>query len=181
MQQLLDWTLQAIRAERSDFSWMEELRFDWTPLVSDVVEKIIEGQTVLLLTDKEREWFLRYILNRVNHPSNNRPFFPIYPLKSLFFNLPKLKSDRDLDILEDMLDISFPRSYLIWYIGKGDTLEARIAKRAKSNFLWLFDDESAKALKFNSNDALLDIKLLQLYKLFDMTLEASLFNEITLR
>jgi len=179
MQQLLDWTLRTIREERSDFSWMEELRFDWTPLVRSAVEKIVEGQTVLVMTDENRRWFGHYILGAVNKPARKRPFIPIYPLEAIFPNLRQIDTTHEIEILEDMLEISFPGGYFFWYIGEGDPLHTKLAYRSEENFLWLFDEQVPGSFSLSGSDPLLDIKLLQLYKLFDRTLEATLFNEVS--
>jgi len=178
MQQLLAWTLETIRADRSDFSWMEEFRFDWTPLVKSAVSRILEGQTVLVLTDRGREWFCRYILDALNHPERRRPFFPVYPLSSVFPHFESIETTQQIELLEDMLDISFPGGYFLWYIGEGKHSFTKLAYRKEGNFLWLLDDQVPGSFPFRSGDPLLDIKLLQLYRLFDRTLEAALFNEI---
>ena len=56
MTPILSWTLDTIREEDSSFSWMEECRYDWVPVVQTAVNKVIEGQTILLLTDDKRAW-----------------------------------------------------------------------------------------------------------------------------
>jgi len=178
MQQLLEWTLRTIREERSDFSWMEEFRFDWTPLVRSAVDRIAEGQTVLILTDERREWFGRYILETVNRPGSKRPYFPFYPLESIFPGIRSLEQTHEIELLEDMLSISFPNGYFLWYIGEGDPVYTKLAYRSEENFLWLLDDQVPGSFSLSGTDPLLDIKLLQLYRLFDRTLEAVLFNEI---
>ncbi|WP_457605649.1 HobA family DNA replication regulator [Nitratifractor sp.] len=179
MQALLDWTLKTIRAERSDFSWMEERRFDWTPLVCSAVGKILEGQTVLILTDEKRRWFGRYILGAVNKVEHRRPFFPFYPMEAIFSNLSQIENTHDIELLEDMLSISFPGGYFLWYIGEGDSRGTKLAYRSEENYLWLLDEQLPGSFTLSSSDPLLDIKLLQLYKLFDRTLEAILFNEVS--
>ena len=180
MQQLLDWTLRTIREERSDFSWMEELRFDWTPLVRSAVEKIVEGQTVLILTDDDRRWFSHYILGAINKPTRKRPFIPIYPLEAIFPNLRQIDTTHEIEILEDMLEISFPGGYFLWYIGEGSHRYAKIALRNETNFLWLLDEQVPGSFPLRRHDPLLDIKLLQLYRLFARTIESALFNEVAL-
>jgi hypothetical protein len=40
------------------------------------------------------------------------------------------------------------------------------------------DEEVQNSLSLRSSDALLDIKLLQLYKLFDATISAALFGDL---
>jgi len=180
MQQLLEWTLSAIRSENSDFSWMEEFRFDWVPPVKSAVARILEGQTVLVLTDSDREWFAHYIIGSINRPERHRPYVPFYPLEQIFPNLQEIESNQDLQLLEDMLEISFPGGYLLWYIGEGSHRYTKIAYRNETNFLWLLDEQVPGSFTLRRHDPLLDIKLLQLYRLFDRTVEAALFNEVAL-
>ncbi len=180
MQQLLEWTLSAIRSENSDFSWMEEFRFDWVPPVKSAVARILEGQTVLVLTDPAREWFGRYVIGSINRPERRRPYVPFYPLEQIFPNLKEIESSQDLQLLEDMLEISFPGGYLLWYIGEGSHRYTKIAYRNETNFLWLLDEQVPGSFTLRRHDPLLDIKLLQLYRLFDRTVEAALFNEVAL-
>ncbi|RUM68372.1 MAG: hypothetical protein DSZ08_08295, partial [Sulfurovum sp.] len=52
--------------------------------------------------------------------------------------------------------------------------------RQDNSFLWILDEEVQDSFSLRSSDALLDIKLLQLYKLFDQTLSAALFGELEL-
>ncbi len=180
MQKLLEWTLEAIRSEDSNFSWMEEFRFDWVPPIKSAVSRIIEGQSVLVLTDFDTEWFEYYLLHYINDPKKRRPYLPFYSLKRVFPNLSKLESSKDFQLLEDILDISFPNGYLIWYIGDGKSRYSKIAYRNDTNLLWLFDEEIPGSFTLRKHDPLLDIKLLQLYRLFDRTVESILFNEVEL-
>jgi len=180
MQQLLSWTLQTIRNEESCFSWMEEYRFDWAPIVKRAIEQIVDGKTALIITDEETKWFSNYLLSHINNLSNARPLLPFYQLPKCFPNLSSIKSTQEIEILEDMLDISYPNGYFVWYIGKGNHPYTKIAYRNQDNFLWIIDDEIENSFAFKSIDKNLDIKLLQLYKLFDATLEAVLFGELDL-
>ena len=179
MQQLLTWTLESIR-EEDCFSWMEEYRYEWAPLAKSAVGQILEGKSVLLLTDTPRKWFRNYILENANAPSKHRPLLPIFPLRKMFPNIDRISSTEDIELLEDMLEISFPNGYFIWYIGKGDSPFTKFAYRNRENFLWIMDEEVENSFAFRSSDALLDIKLIQLYKLFDKTLSEALFGELDL-
>ncbi len=180
MQQLLKWTLDTIREEDSCFSWMEEHRYEWAPLVKSAVAQSVEGKTVLIVTDESRKWFGKYILNSVNDLRKNRPLLPFYQLSDCFPNLSGLNSSDELQLLEDMLEISYPNGYYIWYIGKSDHPYTKLAYRSDDSFLWVMDEEIPNAFALRSSDTLLDIKLLQLYKLFDNTLSATLFGELDL-
>jgi hypothetical protein len=179
MQQLLKWTLQTIR-EEGCFSWMEEYRYEWAPLVKSAVSQMIEGKTVLLLTDVPRKWFGKYILENVNSLQKNRPLLPIFPMADLFPNIGSFSNTQDIQLLEDMLEISYPNGYFIWYIGKGDHPFTKLAYRCPDSFLWIMDEEVENSFALRSSDELLDIKLLQLYKLFDLTLSQVLFGELDL-
>ncbi len=180
MQQLLKWTLDAIREEESSFSWMEEYRYEWSPLVKSAVEQVIKGKTVLILTDDSREWFAKYILNSINDLDKDRPIVPFYELADCFSHLKNLNSSQDLQLLEDMLDISYPNGYYIWYIGKGEHPYTKLAYRSDYNFLWILDAEVQNSFILSSVDKELDIKLIQLYKLFDKTLFSAIFGELDL-
>ncbi len=180
MQQLLKWTLETIREEESCFSWMEEYRYEWSPLVRNAASQVLEGKTVLMITDESREWFGKYVLNEVNELQKNRPLLPFYQLIDLFPNLSSLTTTQSLQLLEDMLDISYPNGYYIWYIGRGDHPYTKLAYRNDDNFLWVLDEEVQNSFALRSTDTLLNIKLLQLYKLFDMTISEALFGNLDL-
>jgi hypothetical protein len=179
MQQLLKWTLETIR-EEDCFSWMEEHRYEWAPLVKSAVDQILEGKTVLLLTDTPRKWFGNYILENVNDLQKNRPLLPVFPMVKMFPSLGTLSSTQEIQLLEDMLDLSYPNGYFIWYIGKGNHPFTKLAYRCDDSFLWIMDEEVENSFSLRSSDEMLDIKLLQLYKLFDLTLSQALFGELDL-
>lgn len=180
MQQLLKWTLETIREEESAFSWMEEHRFAWAPLVNSAVSQVLEGKTVLMVTDDSRKWFGKYVLGKINELEKNRPLLPCYQLGECFPGLKTIRTIEEIQLLEDMLDISYPQGYFIWYIGKGDHPYTKLAYRNDDNFVWLMDEEAQNSFHLRSADPLLDIKLLQLYKLFDETLSAALFGDLDL-
>ena len=69
MQQLLKWTLETIRKDGSMMSWMEEKRFEWVPLVSSMLHNLLAGQTIIIITDFDREWFGEYALTKINEKS----------------------------------------------------------------------------------------------------------------
>lgn len=180
MKQLLGWTLDAIREESSSFSWMEEHRHYWAPLVRGAVKQIIDGKSVMLVTDEDRKWFAKYILNKVNQLGNHRPFLSFFQLVEIFPRLSELQNVHDIELLEDLLEISYPNGYFVWYIGKGNHPYTKLALRSDDNFLWIMDEEIQNSFLFRTADSHLDIKLLQMYKLFDQTLSAYLFGELDL-
>ena len=180
MQQLLKWTLDTIREEESCFSWMEEYRYEWAPLVKNAVSQVLEGKTVLVITDESRDWFGKYVVNSINDLSKHRPLLPFYLFADNFPQLNSIQSTEDIKLLEDMLDISYPNGYYIWYIGRGDHPLTKLSYRNQDNYLWVLDEEVQNSFALRSRDPLLDIKLLQLYKLFDLTISEALFGDLDL-
>jgi hypothetical protein len=178
MTSLLNWTLDTIREEDSSFSWMEESRYEWVPVVQTAVSKILEGQTILILTDDSRGWFAKYVASKMNNLENERPFIPLYTLKSMFPNLEKMKNTQELELLEDMLEISYPRGYFIWYIGSAESGHTKFTFRNDENLLWIIDGDVPNSFYIRNGGLSLDIRLIQLFKLFNKTIDASLFGEI---
>ncbi len=180
MPKLLEWTLDAIREESSDFSWMEERRYVWTPVVESLLSRLLEGQAVLLLTDPKRRWFEHYILDAINAPERNRPFLSVQSLRGVFADIQGIDTSLRLTLLEDMLEITYPQGYLIWYIGEGSHAYTKIAYQKENNFLWLIGDEVAGSFPLRGSDPLLDSKLLQLYRLLDRSIDAALYGQVDL-
>jgi hypothetical protein len=179
MQEFTNWTVKTIREDRYIGSWMEEKKFDWIPIVSKTVTNIIDkNKSILIITDNERDWFLSYILNKINSSTNNRPMLPFFDFNSFVQNIDKLTSEKDIALVKDLLDISFPKGYIFWYIGRGQSKKSILPKVSKNSFLWLLDENRQNSFHFNSLDEALDMKLLQLYRLFDKTLDATLFAQI---
>lgn len=179
MQEFLNWTVDTIRDDRLISPWLEEKKYEWTPLVSKNIVNILDkGCSVIILTDKKREWFLEYALTNINTKKLNRPFLPFYDFKSFYKYIDKVKSDDDISYIKDMLNISFPNGYCFWYIGKSQDQRAIIPKIAKNSFLWLLDEDKQDAFNLRSNDEALDMKLLQMFRLYNKTISASLFAQI---
>ncbi len=172
------WTLDRIREEGSSMSWMEERRFDWVPLAASAVDRLINAKTFLLITDRKREWFARYILSRLNKNDGHRPLLPIIPIGTFFPYIDKLKDEEQMSVLEDMLSLSFPAGYTFFYIGQGSDHRAKIAKTKENSFLWLLDENSQNSFFLDSKDEALDIKLIQLITLLDKSIDAILFSEV---
>ena len=179
MQEFLNWTVDIIREDRLISPWLEEKKYEWTPLVSKNIINLLEkGASIIVLTDKDREWFLEYILTNINSPKLNRPFLPFYDFKSFYKYLDTIKSDDDISNVKDMLNISFPNGYCFWYIGRSQDVRAVVPKVSKNSFLWLFDEEQQDAFNLRSSDEALDMKLLQMFRLYNKTVSSALFAEI---
>jgi len=178
MQDFSLWTLERIRDEGSCMNWMEERKFDWVPLAASAIERLMNAQTFLLVTDRKREWFARYILSRLNRHDGDRPLLPIVSLGTVFPYIDQLKDDEQMSVLEDMLSLSFPAGYTFFYIGAGNDQRAQIAKRKDNSFIWLIDENVQNSFYLDSKDENLDIKLIQLITLFDKSIDAILFSEV---
>jgi len=61
-------------------SWLEERRYEWSPVVGNAIAKILEGQTVIILTDEQNQWFEKYIIQHINRPGMSRPLLPFFSL-----------------------------------------------------------------------------------------------------
>jgi len=175
---LLTWTLEAIRSDDTMMSWLEERRYEWAPIVGNAIAKILEGQSVILLTDTQNSWFEKYVIQHVNRPGINRPLLPFFSFDALYPFAETIRSDQDIDLLFDMFSLSYPQGFFFWYIGKADHANARIALRNEESLLWVMDEEITNSFTMRSYDEMIDIKLLQLFRLFDKTLNAALFAEI---
>ena len=178
MKDLLTWTLEAIRSDDTMMSWLEERRYEWAPIVGSAVGKILEGQTVIVVTDEKNRWFESYIVQRINRPGVSRPLLPFFSFDALFPFADAIKSDQDIDLLFDMLALSHPQGSFFWYIGKADHPRARVALRNEESLLWVMDEEMTNSFTLRSYDEWVDLKLLQLFRLFDKTLSASLFAKV---
>jgi len=98
----------------------------------------------------------------------------------MFPHLNRLTTAQELELLEDMLDISYPSGYFIWYIGGANSAYTKFVFRSDENLLWIIDGDVPNSFYLKSGGISLDIKLIQLFKLFNKTIDASLFNELDL-
>ena len=172
------WSLDAIRDEDGALSWLEEQRFNWATTSSSALSSILSGKTIILITDEKRKWFENYVLRSINKTSIDRPILPIVSIDSLYQHYDNINGGEMIDILDDMISLSFKDNYIFWYIGSGDDKRSDIAKRKDTSYFWIFDEEFHNAFTLKSYDTHLDIKLLQLYKLFNASLNAAMFGEV---
>ena len=172
------WSLDAIREEGGSLSWLEEYRFEWSKTTAFALEQILNGKTVVLITDEKRKWLEQYILSSINSISLERPLVPILSIDSLYPHYNNISGGEMIDMLDDMIALSYKNDYFFWYIGKGDDKRSDIAKRKDESYFWIFDEDFNNAFTLKSYDPVLDIKLLQLYRLFDASLSATMFGEV---
>ncbi len=178
MQDFAQWSLDTIREEGGSLSWLEEQRFDWTTTTSHALEQILNGKTIILITDEKRKWFEQYILSSLNSATLERPLLPMVSIDSIYTHYNNINGGEMIDILDDMISISYKDNYFFWYIGSGDDKRSDIAKRKDNSYFWIFDEDFHNAFTLKSYDKKLDIKLLQLFGLFDASLNATMFGEV---
>jgi len=178
MNDFAQWSLDAIREDGAALSWLEEQRFDWTNPLSLALEQILQGKTVILITDEKRKWLESYILSSINSMNLDRPLIPVVSIDSLYQHYGYISGGEMIELVENMISLSYKEDYFFWYIGSGDDKRADIAKRKDTSYFWIFDEEFHNAFTLKSYDSMLDIKLLQLYKLFDASLNAAMFGEV---
>ena len=176
---ILSWTKETVKNDNSLNSWFSERIYEWVPLCDDAISALMQGTPFLVVTDRERDWFNYYIINNINSIKNNRPFVPVYSLMNFIPYSHKTDKIEHLDMIEDMLDITFKENYKYWYIGKEDSNIYRLVQRKEKSFIWLLDKESGGDTFFlKSYTENLDHQLMSLFKLFNQTITVSMFGEI---
>ena len=178
MQEFAQWSLDTLREEGASLSWLEENRFDWATSTSLALEQILDGKTIILITDESRKWLETYILSSINASKPDRPLLPIISIDSIFSHYNKVNGGEMIDMIEDMISLSYKEDYFFWYIGCGDDKRSDIAKRQDNSYFWMFDEEYSNSFMLRSYDKNLDIKLLQIFRQFDLSLNAALFGEV---
>jgi hypothetical protein len=180
MQKFLKWTLNSIRKDGSLMSWMEEKRFEWVPLASSMLTNLLRGRTIIVITDDDREWFGDYIIKSVNASGKNRPLLPFISLRTFFPSISGVKTKEDIELLEDMFSQTFLNGHIFFYIGRSNDIKMQLAKRHDESFMWVLDEHLQNSFYLSSGDDLLDIKLIQLFRLLDKSIDAVLFAEVDL-
>ena len=161
-------------------SWMEERRVEWTPLLASRLKFLLEGRAFITVSDEERKWFEIYLLRKMNSSKSIRPFLPFFSLRSLYPAFDGIETNEQKQLLKDMLSLAFPNGYIFFYIGKSIDKRANLAKTDENSYMWLFDEQAQNSFTLSSSDENLDIKLLNLYKLFDKSIDAVLFAKVML-
>lgn len=172
------WSLDTIREEGGALSWLEEQRFEWSKTTAMALEQILNGKTIILITDQKRKWLERYIIDSLNSVNLERPLIPIVTIDSIYSHYNNVSGGEMIDMVDDLISLSYKNDYFFWYIGKGDDKRCDIVKRKDNSYFWIFDEDFNNSFTLKSYDPLLDIKLLQLYRLFDVSLNATMFGEV---
>ena len=179
MQNINDWLLDTIREDEKKgvmCGWIEEKRFLFLRDMARVISHIMNGGSLIVLTDEARKWFGEYIIQHINQPHKGRPFFPIIQIKHLHDMIDSnAQGDlRGFKLISNMLDMMYA-NYRFWYIGKKN-MRASFAKSYGDGWYWIFDENDM----FSPTDEHLDYKLISLFKLFDRAILAAMLNKISL-
>lgn len=177
MNDFLAYTLENIRNGGAFMTWMESRRLEWAPLMAARLKYLLEGHTFILMCDEERSWYEEYFLKNINAKAS-RPMLPFVSLNSICRK--KIQSQEDISLLNDLLELTFPNGYIYFYIGSAVDKKAQIAKSKDDSLLWLFDEQLQNSFYLNSKDKDLDMKLISLFKLLDVSLDAILFSKVSL-
>lgn len=162
---------------KKNYKWMEERRLDFVPLLSVFLHQILDGKSVIIITDEKRKWYGEYLINKINNFSEFKPqFFPFYILENLVPQIKTAKHPEDFDMIEDMLNVSF-NDYIFWYIGQ-ETPVLKFARRKPESFYWIMDNDLSKNFYLKSTDTYLDNKLLHLADMVNESLNAAVFGEV---
>jgi hypothetical protein len=177
---MVNWTLATIRSDEPMMSWLEERRFEWVPLARDALSQLMKGSALIIVTDKEREWFGKYLLSTLNRPDRSRPVLPVFEISGLLHYHDRMGGSEEIDLINNMFSLSMGKGCLFWYIGRSDDVRARLPKKSDGSFLWILDEELQNSFHLRSGDDLLDLKLMHLARLFDKSIDAAMFGEIDL-
>ncbi|NPA87253.1 HobA family DNA replication regulator [Caminibacter pacificus] len=162
---------------KKNIKWLEERRLDLVPLLSDFLSQVIEGKSVLIITDTPREWYADYMINKINNFNEFKPsFLPFFNLSKIVPQIHTAKHPEQYDMIEDMLNISF-NDYIFWYIGV-ETPLLKFARRKPESFFWIMDVDLSKNFYLKSIDEKLDMKLLNLADLINESIKAAIFGEV---
>ena len=179
MENFTRWITQNLRQDKIPLTWLEEKKSEWIPLVENAVCRLLNGETMIIVADRERKWFCDYVISNINK-SKNRPYFPVVSVDSLLIrnSVDEISSD-ELKLILDYLENIFSGRYFFWYIGKDERNRSALAVNKEGSFLCMFDTSLQNNFSLQSFDGLLDIKLMQLYRSFNLTLEAAIFGQIS--
>ena len=128
------WSLDAIREEGGSLSWLEEHRFEWSKTTAYALEQMLQGKTIILITEEKRKWLETYILSSLNAALLDRPLIPIISIDSLYLHYNTINGGEMIDVIDDMIALSFKEDYFFWYIGKGEDKRSDIAKRKDNSY-----------------------------------------------
>jgi hypothetical protein len=162
---------------KNSIKWMEERRLDFVPLLSEFLVHLVDGKTILVITDEEREWYAEYLINKINNFNEFKPsFIPVFNLIKIVPQIKMARHPEQFDMIEDMLNIAY-EEYIFWYIGKETNL-LKFARRKDNSFYWIMDNDLSRNFYLKSLDKNLDKKLLDLAFIVNESIKAVIFGEV---
>ena len=123
----------------------------------------VEAQNALLKILEEPPKNIVFILL----VSSKNSLLPTIYSRLPYKNLKKVVNKDDIELNIKKLDLKDIYTFI-----------KNSQKITKSSFLWIFDEERQGSLNLKSNDDGLDMKLLQMFRLYNKTLSAALFANI---
>lgn len=123
MENISDWLLNTIREDEKRgvmSGWIEEKRFLLLPHMVRLITHILQGRSVIVLTDRQHQWFGTYITQHINQHHKGRPFLPVIEITHLRDMIDSNAQGNDMKgfkLISNMLDMMYG-NYKIWYIGK---------------------------------------------------------------
>lgn len=179
MKHFVEWSNATIIKDGLN-AFMQDFNVEWIALLGSRLKYLLDGRTFVIITDEERSWFESYIIKKINR-SGVRPLLPFVSLRAIYPYIDEINSNEQILLLEDMLSLTFPNGYVYFYIGKNIDKRSNIAKNSDDSYMWLLDEQTHNnSISLSSNDENLDIKLIQLFKLFDKSIDAVLLNQASL-
>lgn len=155
------------------YNWLDSRRFEIGPFLLTRLSFLLDGKAFIVITDDERIWFEEYLLNLVNSKST-RPLMPFFSLRG--FKLDNYEKNEDL--LDDVLSLSFPNGYIYLYVGKDNSKMAKLAKSKNNSLLFIFDEEYDNSFCIKSNDEHKDIKLITIAQLINACIDGIIFSKV---
>ena len=70
---------------------------------------------------KKRKWFENYVLSSINNSIIDRPILPIVSIDSIYQHYNNINGGEMIDILDDMISLSYKENYIFWYVGTGES------------------------------------------------------------
>ncbi|WP_104711100.1 HobA family DNA replication regulator [Helicobacter felis] len=155
---------QIFREHHTRLGRVDMASYDWESFKT-CISHIASGGCILLCVDASRMWFKEYVFTHLN-AKLLRPPLPI--VDGLLGFDPLLKDVRNLPLVVNLLNLTY-KNYLFWYVGEEGILST-LASSTKS-LLWILQDGF-----LSPRDPLCDLKLLQLYQVFETMLFESLLG-----
>ncbi len=182
-QNFREWLLDSIRKNYSKWmthsGWLEEKHRLWLDSLINALRHITNGGSLLLATDDRRKWFESYVLSKVYQTGQNRPLLPIFSLNNIV-PLEFISQKENNGNLTNMLDISY-KNYMFWYIGELNTPLAEFCTQHQfSSLIWAIGEEIQGSFCISGSDEFEDYKLIDMFKVFQNAIYATIFNQVVL-